>query len=109
MLRVVKPGGLVFLQDFDADNPLVRFYMNVIFPLTSTIDDDETEVWVSPRDFRKTAFEGGRFDMIDRFTVVPNFTPVWLFPLARRLEAGIEALTRLSFGAHFMMVYEKAT
>lgn len=109
MLRIVRPGGLVFLQDFDADNPLVRLYMNIIFPLTSTIDDDETEIWVSPRELRKTAFEGSRFDMIDRFTLVPNFTPRWLFPLARGLEAGVEALTRPGFGAHFMMVYEKVT
>lgn len=107
MIRVVRPGGLVFLQDFDADNPMVRFYMNFIFPLTSKIDDDETEIWVSPKDFRQVRFDGCRFDSVQRFTLIPNFTPSWAFPFVRRLESGLEFLSRRRFGAHFIMVYEK--
>ena len=107
MLRVTKPGGLVFVQDFDADNPLVRVYMNVIFPLTSRIDDDETEIWVSCHDFRRVDWEGAVVVDVERFTLLPNFTPRAGFPVATALERGAERLFRNRFGAHFNFVLER--
>ncbi len=107
MLRVTRSGGLVFLQDFDADNFLARFYMDYIFPLTSKIDDDETEIWVSPKAMVKQAFDHSVVKQIDRFTLMPNVTPRFGFGLSKSFEALGERLFRRRFGAHFMMVLEK--
>lgn len=107
MLRVTKPGGVIFLHDFDADNPLVRFYMNAIFPLTSKIDDDETEIWVSVNEFQKLGLDKGRFASVERFTLLPNFTPRFGFPALAAVETLFERLTARKFGAHFMMAFER--
>lgn len=107
MLRVTRPGGLVFLHDFDADNVLARLYMSYIFPLTSNIDDDETEIWVSPKDFSGHGFEQSVVRHIDRFTLLPNITPRLGFSVATSAEAFWERILRRRFGGHFMMVLEK--
>ena len=107
MLRVTRPGGRVFLHDFDADNLLARLYMNYIFPLTSNIDDDETEIWVSPKDFSGRGFGQAFVRHIDRFTLLPNITPKFGFSVATSVEAFWERILRRRFGGHFMMVLEK--
>lgn len=107
MLRVTRPGGLVMIQDFDADNPAVRFYMNVIFPLTSNIDDDETEIWVSMRQFRKLDFAKARWRSSESFTLLPNVMPRLGFGAAAWAERLGETLTARKFGAHFLMTFER--
>lgn len=107
MLRVTRPGGLVFLHDFDADNALARFYMTYIFPLTSRIDDDETEIWVSPKALSRHGFARARVAHVDRFTLLPNVTPRRGFSLATAVERALERMVRRKFGGHFMMVLEK--
>lgn len=107
MLRVTRPGGLVFLHDFDGDNIFVRFYMDYIFPLTSKIDDDETEIWVSPKEFRRNGFERSHVREIDRFTLLPNVTPRFGFSISTALESFAERMLKRRFGGHFMMVLEK--
>lgn len=107
MLRVTRPGGLVFLHDFDADNPLARFYMTYVFPLTSRIDDDETEIWVSPRALADQRFEHAILKHVERFTLLPNVMPKFGFSAAVALETWMERLLRRKFGGHFMMVLEK--
>lgn len=107
MLRVTRPGGLVFLHDFDADNIMARWYLDYIFPLTSRIDDDDTEIWVSPRDFKDFGFENCSVAKIDRFTLLPNFTPRFGFPIFKFMESFAEDLLGRRFGGHFMMVLEK--
>ncbi|MFK7941661.1 MAG: class I SAM-dependent methyltransferase [Paracoccaceae bacterium] len=107
MLRVTRPGGVVFLHDFDADNPLARFYMTYIFPLTSRIDDDETEIWVSPKTFAAHGFDHAIVKHVDRFTLLPNVTPKFGFGAATSFEAWAERMLRRKFGGHFMMALEK--
>ncbi len=107
MLRVTRPGGVVFLHDFDADNLLTRFYMTYIFPLTSRIDDDETEIWVSPKAFAARGFDHAIVKHVDRFTLLPNVTPKIGFEAATSFEAWAERMLRRKFGGHFMMVLEK--
>lgn len=104
MLRVLKRGGLAFIHDFDADNPVVRFYMNTIFPLTSRIDDDETEIWISPKALERHSFRDGTFVATTKFTLVPNFAPRALFTAFRALEGAAERITGNKFGAHFMTI-----
>ena len=107
MLRVTRPGGMIFLHDFDADNPLARFYMTYIFPLTSRIDDDETEIWVSPKALSARGFDHAIVKHVDRFTLLPNVTPKFGFGAAISLEAWAERMLRRKFGGHFMMALEK--
>lgn len=107
MIRVVKPGGLIILQDFDADNPLVRFYMNYLFPLTSSIDDDDTEIWVSPKKFGNRGFEGVKMVDVSKFTIIPNFVPKPIFKVLQPIERVVELLSRNSFGAHFALILQR--
>ncbi len=107
MLRVTRPGGMIFLHDFDADNPLARFYMTYIFPLTSRIDDDETEIWVSPKALAARGFDNAIVKHVDRFTLLPNVTPKFGFSASTSLEAWAERMLRRKFGGHFMMALEK--
>lgn len=104
MLRVVRPGGFVFLQDFNADSIMTRLYMDYIFPLTSSIDDDETEIWISPKEIAARNFAGSRLERTLKFTLVPNFMPRVLFPLARAVEAVLEKTFPNRIGAHFLTV-----
>lgn len=108
MLRVVRPGGYVFLQDFNADSLLTRVYMDYIFPLTSNIDDDETEIWMSPAAIAAQTFAQGTFDSTLKFTLVPNFMPRVLFPVARAVETAVEKAFPNKIGAHFMTVLHRA-
>ena len=107
MLRVTRTGGMVFLHDFDADNILARLYMDYIFPLTSKIDDDETEIWVSPKEFTTLGFNRSTIRQIDRFTLLPNFTPKFGFALFKSIESLGETIFRRRFGGHFMIAMEK--
>ena len=107
MLRITRAGGLVFVHDFDGDNPLVRFYMDFIFPLTCRIDDDETEIWVSPKTFRTRGFAQATVRQNDSFTLLPRVATRIGFGLLKAVEAFGERLLQRRFGAHFMVVLEK--
>lgn len=104
MLRVVRPGGYVFVQDFNADSPMTRLYMDYIFPLTSRIDDDETEIWISPKEIAARTFDRGTFQRTLMFTLLPNITPRVVFPVARAVERALETTFSNRIGAHFLTV-----
>lgn len=108
MLRVLRPCGLAFIHGFDADNPLVRFYMKAIFPLTSWIDDDQAEIWVSPAALERQGIPGGSFVSTVKFTMLPNFAPRFLFLMLRSLERASERISGNRFGAHFMTTFVRA-
>ncbi|UCF61059.1 MAG: methyltransferase domain-containing protein, partial [Anaerolineaceae bacterium] len=84
VVRVLKPGGIFFLQEINTENPIFRFYMGYIFPLLREIDDG-TEKWVMPSALPE--LEGASWvDEILFFNFLPDFFP----PFLTRALAGIE-------------------
>ncbi len=81
IVRVLKPGGVFFLQEINTMNPLFRFYLGYVFPLIRGIDEGN-ERWIRPD--RLPGLAGADW-MQDRlyFTFLPDFIPaVLLKPLA---------------------------
>lgn len=105
--RILRPGGVFFIQDIHCDNPLFRFYMDRIFPLTNTIDDDDQDNWISVKWLGNREFKNLKLDRVEFFTFLPNCIPRFLFPLASGAEHFLEKLTRGRMGAHFMAVFRR--
>jgi ubiquinone/menaquinone biosynthesis C-methylase UbiE len=105
--RVVKPGGLFFVHEMNADNAVFRFYMNVIFPLTNRIDGDRPDLWVAAEWLRRTQIFGVQLQEMLYFTFIPNCIPKSWFPAAAKIEALLERLTAGRLGAHCMFVLRK--
>ena len=105
--RVLKIGGLFFLHEMNGDSLLTRFYMNHIFPMTSRIDDDETEVWVRQKWIASNPVGGLEFLRVERFTFIPNLIPRPIFGLACAMERFMEAASGGRTGAHLMAVLRR--
>jgi SAM-dependent methyltransferase len=87
--RVLKPGGLLLVQETNTHNPVFTLYMTYLFPLLKAIDEG-TEWWIPPD--RWAAVPGFRCEAVRHFTFLPDFVPAGLLPpllaLERRLERG---------------------
>lgn len=105
--RILKKGGLFFIHEMNCDNIIFRFYMNYVFPMTSRIDDDETEVWVPQKWIASNPVGGLKFVRVARFTFIPNFIPHSIFGLACAMERFLEAVSGGQAGAHYMAVLRK--
>jgi len=105
----VKPGGVLFVSDFFCDSRIVRFYMDHVFSLTSSIDDDETEIWVRQERLLKATKTSLTLKQFQRFTLLPNFLPRWAMWPSINLEGAVERATGNRWGAHFMATFEKRT
>jgi ubiquinone/menaquinone biosynthesis C-methylase UbiE len=104
MLRVLKPGGMLFVHEINTRNILFRFYMGYVFPSLNCIDEG-VERWLLPQALH--LYTDAPVIEARYFTFLPDFVPqaiARLFsPLERRLE-------RSSFGvysAHYMAVLRK--
>jgi SAM-dependent methyltransferase len=84
IVRVLKPGGIFFLQEINTANPIFRFYMGYIFPLFRGIDDG-TEQWVMPTALPELEGAGWE-DEVLYFNFLPDFLP----PILMKALAGIE-------------------
>ncbi len=107
MARVVKPGGLCFIHEINADTAVFRFYMNVIFPLTNRIDGDRPDLWVPGKWFKAVRIPGMQFQEVFYFTFIPNTLPESCFSAAIKIEALLERLTAGRHGAHGMFVLRR--
>ena len=47
LLRVLKPGGMLFVHEINTRNVLFRFYMGYVFPSLNCIDEG-VERWLLP-------------------------------------------------------------
>jgi SAM-dependent methyltransferase len=106
MARVVKPGGLFFIQEINADNAVFRFYMTVLFPLTNRIDGDRPDLWVPGDWLRKAKIRGVQFREAFYFTFIPHTLPDSWIPAAVKIEATLERLTAGRLGAHALFVLQ---
>jgi len=102
LARVVRPGGLVFLHEINTRNPLFRFYMVYIFPLSKRIDLG-TEEWLDTRRLPTTP----RLVLKELlyYTFLPDFAPARLVRLLAPLEKRLERSWIAPWSAHFTAVY----
>ena len=104
LVRVLRPGGLLFVHEINTTNPLFRFYMGYIFPLLNCIDEG-VERWLLPH--RLSAYTPAPVIEIHYFTFLPDFLPGPIVRLLRPLERLLEASPIRAWSAHYMAVVQK--
>lgn len=104
LLRVLRPGGLLFVHEINTRNLLFRFYMGYIFPSLNCIDEG-TERWLLPH--RLSAYTSAPVVDTAYFTFLPEFVPASVLRLFRPLEALLERSPLRMYSAHYMAVVKK--
>jgi 2-polyprenyl-3-methyl-5-hydroxy-6-metoxy-1,4-benzoquinol methylase len=100
IVRVLRPGGRLFLHEINTRNPLFQFYMGYVFPVLRSIDEG-TEQWVRPD--RLPDAEGADWNAeVEYFTFLPEFVTARLSRRLRWLEAALERSSFRIFGAHYL-------
>ena len=103
--RVLKPGGMFFLHEMNAENLFFRLYMGYFFPLIRKIDEG-TEQWILPSWLPR--IQGGAWDeRIEYFTFFPDFIPAVILRWLSGVEAYFERSHLRRFSAHYMAVFNK--
>jgi SAM-dependent methyltransferase len=97
LLRVLRPGGLLFLHEINTRNILFRFYMGYVFPSLNCIDEG-VERWLLPT--RLARYTDVPVMGIRYFTFLPDFVPAALVRLLAPLERSLEVATGV-FSAHY--------
>jgi 2-polyprenyl-3-methyl-5-hydroxy-6-metoxy-1,4-benzoquinol methylase len=104
LMRVLKPGGLLFLHEINTRNLLFRFYMGYVFPTVNCIDEG-VERWLLPD--RLAQYTDVPIVDIRYFTFLPDFFPQALVRFFHPLERRLEASFLGSYAAHYMAVLRK--
>jgi 2-polyprenyl-3-methyl-5-hydroxy-6-metoxy-1,4-benzoquinol methylase/uncharacterized membrane protein YbhN (UPF0104 family) len=105
LMRVLKPGGLLFLHEINTRNVLFRFYMGYVFPTVNCIDEG-VERWLLPD--RLAQYTDVTVIDIRYFTFLPDFIPPPLVRLCHPLERRLERSFLGPYAAHYMAVFQKA-
>jgi len=105
VFRILKPGGIFIVHEISTKNPIIKFYMDYIFPRIRNIDDG-SEIWLSENLVRKSAFT---VEKIEYFTFVPDFTPLFLMNTMIKLDKYLSKSSLSILGAHVMYVLRKPT
>jgi ubiquinone/menaquinone biosynthesis C-methylase UbiE len=104
LVRVLRPGGVLFVHEINTRNILFRFYMGYVFPSLNCIDEG-VERWLLPHRMR------GYTDVpvvdIRYFTFLPEFLPRRLVSLLTPIERWLEASQLAAYSAHYMAVLRK--
>lgn len=103
--RVLKPGGVLVVQETNTLNPLFRFYMGYVFPILSRIDEG-TERWLPPHRWRATP--GLELAALEHFTFLPDFIPRALMPPFVALERRLEASSLARYSVHYQAILRKS-
>lgn len=105
LARVTKKDGLIIVHEMNIKNPIIRFYLNYIFPKLRSIDEGH-EHWI-PSDLWNELEE---FDLqkIEYYTFMPDFTPRPLLPIFQFVETFLERSPIRSWSAHYMVVLKNS-
>jgi len=104
LLRVVRPGGLLFVHEINTRNPLFRFYMGYVFPSLNCIDEG-IERWLLPH--RLYEYTDAPVVRDEYFTFLPEFVPAAVLRTFRPIESALERSAFRVFSAHYMAVLRK--
>jgi ubiquinone/menaquinone biosynthesis C-methylase UbiE/uncharacterized membrane protein YbhN (UPF0104 family) len=105
LLRVIRPGGLLFVHEINTRNVIFRFYMGYVFPSLNCIDEG-VERWLLPH--RLNAYTDARVVQVRYFTFLPDFVPGFIVRVLSPLERLLEASPLGVYSAHYMAVIRKA-
>jgi ubiquinone/menaquinone biosynthesis C-methylase UbiE/uncharacterized membrane protein YbhN (UPF0104 family) len=104
LVRVLRPGGVLFVHEINTRNILFRFYMGYVFPSLNCIDEG-VERWLLPH--RMTVYTDVPVADIRYFTFLPDFLPGRLVRLLTPIERLLEASPLGAYSAHYMAVLRK--
>ena len=104
LLRVLRPGGLLFVHEINTRNVLFRFYMGYVFPSLNCIDEG-VERWLLPH--RLAMYTDAPVVDLRYFTFLPDFLPQALVRLAAPIERLLESSPFAPYSAHYMAVLRK--
>jgi SAM-dependent methyltransferase/uncharacterized membrane protein YbhN (UPF0104 family) len=104
LLRVLRPGGLLFVHEINTRNTLFRFYMGYVFPSLNCIDEG-VERWLLPH--RMAMYTDAPLVDLRYFTFLPDFLPQALVRLLAPLERLLESSPLSPYSAHYMAVLRK--
>jgi 2-polyprenyl-3-methyl-5-hydroxy-6-metoxy-1,4-benzoquinol methylase/uncharacterized membrane protein YbhN (UPF0104 family) len=104
LLRILKPGGLLFVHEINTRNILFRFYMGYVFPSLNCIDEG-VERWL--RADRMAQYTEAPVVDVRYFTFLPDFVPGPIVRLLTPIERRLEASSLRAYSAHFMAVLQK--
>lgn len=101
--RLLKKNGVFIIHEINTKNPLIRFYVNYIFPRIRNIDDG-SEIWLTEQLVRESKFT---IEEIQYFTFVPDFTPEFAMKFMVAVDRFLSRTPLSMFGAHVMYVLKK--
>ena len=104
LMRVLRPGGVLFVHEINTRNILFRFYMGYVFPSLNCIDEG-VERWLLPN--RMPVYTDARVMALRYFTFLPDFAPRPVVRLLTPLECLLEASPLRVYSAHYMAVVQK--
>ena len=100
VVRVLKPGGVFFLQEINTTNPVFLLYAEYLFPLIHEIDDG-TERFIRPAHL--PSLDGAAWQKdVEYFTFLPDFVPARVLRLMAPLERALEKSFLRSWSAHYV-------
>ena len=88
LLRVLRPGGVLFVHEINTRNVLFRFYMGYVFPSLNCIDEG-VERWLLPHRLEVYTDELAAVD-VRYFTFLPDFLPAAVVRLLTPIERWLE-------------------
>jgi SAM-dependent methyltransferase len=104
LMRVLRPGGLLFVHEINTTNWLFRFYMGYIFPSLNCIDEG-VERWLVPA--RLSGYTEAPLVDVRYFTFFPDFMPPPLVRMLAPVERALEKSSLNVYSAHYMAVFQK--
>ena len=100
--RILRPSGIFIIHEINTKNPVIKFYVDHIFPRIRNIDDG-SEIWLTQERVEQSDFH---IKQIDYFTFVPDFTPKFAMVAAVAMDKAISRTRFSRFGAHVMYVLQ---
>lgn len=102
--RILKKEGVFIIHEINTKNPVIKFYVNYIFPRIRNIDDG-SEIWLTEQLVKQTEFS---IEEIQYFTFVPDFTPKFAMKFMTNLDSYLSKTSISVLGAHVMYILKKA-
>lgn len=103
--RVLKPNGIFILHEINVTNPIIRFYMDYIFPKLRDIDTGE-ENWILPKNFIELLPGTFSLKSLIYYTFLPDFTPRCAMGGMLMLEKILEKSIMKKHSAHYMACWQ---
>jgi ubiquinone/menaquinone biosynthesis C-methylase UbiE len=104
LLRVLRPGGVLFVHEINTRNLLFRFHMGYVFPSLNCIDEG-VERWLLPDQL--AMYTDAAVTEVRYFTFLPEFLAPGFVKLLASLERWLEGSSLRVYSAHYMAVIRK--